>query len=109
MSKENIDSSKDGSLYITFNSYLDRLRAEEGAKPPAQRRQVPTIRELARLIRERNKVELHEATLMNLINDNRPLLNKETARMLLNEMWYLGFEPTESDFIKYVPPQKIES
>lgn len=106
MSANNGASSKGGTLYITFNSYLDRLRSEEGQKPPTNRRNVPTIRDLARLIRERNGATLHEVTLTNIINGNGPMLNKETVRMLLDEMWHLGFTPDLSDFIKYVPPQE---
>jgi len=106
MTESNKSPQKGGTLYITFNPYLDRLRSEEGQKPPQDRRNVPTIRELARSIRERHGVTLHEVTLNNIINGNGPLLNKETVRMLLDEMWHLGFKPELSDFIKYVPPQE---
>ncbi len=94
-----------GEMYITFNSYLDALKAEEGSKPPAQRRAVPTIRDLAKSIREHNDVKLHEVTLNNLINGNVKLFNMETTRLLLDEMWRRGFKPEITDFIKYVPPE----
>lgn len=104
MSEQNDLSTKEGEMYITFNSYLDHLRSEEGLKPPSQRREVPTNRDLARAIRERHDTKLHEVTLSNMINGNVKLFNMETARLLLDEMWRRGFTPEITDFIKYSPP-----
>lgn len=106
MNEQNKASDKEGEMYITFGSYLDHLRSEEGLKPPSQRREVPTNRELARALRERYDIKLHEVTLSNMINGNVKLFNMETARILLDEMWRRGFNPELSDFIKYAPPGK---
>ena len=105
MEKKTDSLNKGGTLYITFSAYLDKLRADEGAKPPTTRKAVPTIRDLARMIRERHGIKLHEVTLNGIVNDSGPMFNKETVKMLLDEMWYLGFAPQITDFTKYVPPE----
>lgn len=97
--ENNIGNERKGSLYITFSSYLDRLRSEQGQLPPHQRKPVPTIRELAKV------VDIHEITLMNMINGNIKLLNLETARKLLDVMWRYGFAPQLIDLIRYNPPE----
>lgn len=95
----NKDDERKGSLYITFNSYLDRLRAEQGQFPPQRRKSVPTIRELAL------DVGVHEVTLTNIVNGNLKLLNLEMSRKLLDAMWRRGFAPQTIDLVKYDPPE----
>lgn len=98
-----------GRIVLVFGSYLDGLRIEQSRAPLETRLSVPTIRELARLIRERHGTTLHEVTLANIINGHGPLMSMRTVTMLLDEMWYLGFKPSVTDFIKYIPPKTFLS
>lgn len=93
------NNERKGSLYITFNSYLDRLRAEQGQLPPQRRKTIPTIRELAA------DIGVHEVTLTNIVNGNLKLLNLEMSRKLLDAMWRRGFSPQTIDLVKYDPPE----
>lgn len=93
-------SKKEGALFITFGAYLDSLKAQQGQLPPADRRHVPTIRELARAI------GIHEVTLTNISNGRIKQLDLQKARMILDEMRRRGFDTEVTDFIKYVPPSE---
>lgn len=89
---------QEGNLYITFAGYLEELRAQERQKPPGQRREVPTLADLAPI------VDLHPVTFTNVANGKIKLLNLEVARRALDELWRRGFRPQLTDFLKYVPP-----
>ena len=90
----------EGSMYIVFGSYLKQLEADEGQKPLAQRRNVPTIKDLAEV------AGVHQVTLTNIVNGKIDRLTIEVARKVLDHMWRLGFQPKETDFIRYVPPEE---
>jgi hypothetical protein len=105
VSKENT-LSEEGKLFVTFSSYLDKIRSEQGQLPPDQRKPVPTIRELAHAINTKNESKIHEMTLYNIVNNNIQLLNLQTARMMMDEMHNRGFNINISDFLKYIPPHQ---
>lgn len=91
---------KGGRLHISFKSYLTGLQSQEELKPEAQRRHVPTVKELAEV------AQVHEVTLHNIVNGKVTRLNMETVQTVLDEMWRRGFEPQLSDFIRYEPPEE---
>ena len=91
-------SEEEGALFITFGAYLDSLKAQQGLLPPADRRHVPTIRELAR------SIGIHEVTLTNISNGRIKQLDLQKTRLILDEMRRRGFDMRLDDFIKYVPP-----
>lgn len=90
---------EEGELFVTFAGRLEQLRSEEKQKPAYERREVPTLKELA------IAVGIHPVTLTNIANDNTPMVNKDTVRKILDEMWRRGFHLQLIDFIKYVPPE----
>lgn len=94
-----ITNKAEGSLFITFSAYLDELKAQEKQKPPGQRRDVPTIKDLAQA------VGVHQVTLTNIASDNIDRLSLKVARAVLDEMWHRGFRPQLTDFMRYIPPE----
>lgn len=89
----------EGTMYIVFAAYLEGLKSQERQKPPNDRREVPTLAELARV------VDLHEVTFTNTANGKIKLLNLEVTRKALDELWRRGFNPQLTDFLKYIPPE----
>lgn len=89
-----------GRVHISFKSYLIGLQSAEELKQPEQRRQVPTVKDLAAV------AGVHEVTLHNIVNGKVKGLNLETMQKVLDEMWRRGFEPQLSDFIRYEPPKE---
>lgn len=86
-------------MYLVFNGYLNTLRATEELKPPNERRQIPTVKDLA------ESIGIHEVTLHNIVNGKIKLLNIQVTNSILSEMWRRGFKPQLSDFIKFDPPE----
>ena len=84
-------------MHIVLKSYLDRLENEENAKPPHQRRRVPSIRELAR------EVGVHETNLSRLANDRVTDLRLPTAAKIIATMRQYGFPMDVSDLLVFTP------
>lgn len=94
-------------MFVALSSYLDCLRQQEEIKPFAERRQVPGISDLAAAIRSRHPdSKLHNVTLYNFANGHVKLVNLETAQMIMDELWHMGFKPDISDLIRYQPPSE---
>lgn len=93
-----VENERMGQVYFVFNGYLDRLRSDEALKPPSQRSEIPTVKNLA------DAIGVHEVTLHNIVNGKVTRLNVETMAAVLDEMWKRGFTPQLSDFLRYVPP-----
>jgi len=89
-----------GRVHISFKSYLTGLQSAEELKPVEQRREVPTVKDLAQV------AGVHEVTLHNIVNGKVKQLNLETMQKVLDEMWRYGFEPRITDFIRYEPPKE---
>jgi hypothetical protein len=85
----------EGSLYITLKSYIERLEALERSKPPAQRRHVPGMEELARV------VGIHPVTLSNIANSHIRQLNLETGGKIIAALRHYGFQMSVSDLIAF--------
>lgn len=84
-------------MVIVFKSYLSRLEAMERAKPPGQRRHVPTMEELAR------RIGVHPVTLSGIANNNVKQLNLRTAGRLIETMREFGFRMDVTDLLEYRP------
>lgn len=84
-------------MYIVFRDYYDRLETTERAKPPGQRRYVPTLGEIA------DAVGIHEVTLSKLLSGRIRSLNLDTGGKIIQTMRGYGFEMSETDLINFVP------
>jgi len=84
-------------MHIVLKQYLDRIEAEERAKPPNLRRRVPTIRELA------GDVGVHEVNMSRLVNGKVNDLRLTTAAKIISTMRQYGFEMDVTDLLVYVP------
>jgi hypothetical protein len=101
------EKPKDKRMFVSFGKYLIELEEEQKDKPFAHRRQIPTIAAIVESIRARHpESKLHNVTVYNLASGNIKLLNLDTAQLLLDELWYMGFKPSVSDFITYKPPEE---
>lgn len=89
-------------MYITLKSYLDQLEALERSKPPAARRLVPSIDELA------GEIGIHRVTLSNIANGNIRQLNLETGGRIITALRRRGFKADVGDLIAYRPPEGEE-
>ncbi len=90
-------------MNVVFGEYLKALEADEKTKPLNQRRYVPSIEELAEV------VKLHPVTLRNIANGNIKKLDLGTAGMLITTMRQLGFSTSETDVIRYKPLASTET
>jgi hypothetical protein len=98
-----------GDIYIILSSYLNELKAQEERKPPEERQPVPSYRELAESIRACEPAETPEPFTLNRLAKGRvKLLNLETARMVMDEMNRRGFRMDLTDFVRYIPPEKVQ-
>ena len=88
-------------MYITLKSYLDRLEALERSRPASQRRDVPSIGELAK------ELGIHRVTLSNIANGNIRQLDLETGGRIITALRRRGFEMDVSDMIAYRPPEAL--
>lgn len=82
-------------MYISLRSYLNRLDAIEKSKPEGQRKRVPSMEELAKM------VGIHPVTLSNIANSNIRQLNLETGGRIIGAMRSFGFPMSVTDLIEY--------
>jgi hypothetical protein len=102
-----IEKPKDKRMFVSLGKYLTELEEKQKALPLAHRRQIPTIAAIVKSIRVRHpESKLHSVTVYNLAKGNIKLLNLDTAQLLLDELWYMGFKPSASDFLTYEPPEE---
>lgn len=94
-----MSNKEQGRMYVTFAAYLNQLKANELQKPPEQRKEVPTLTELAQAAGR------HEINFSNMVNGKTKALNLEVAQLALDELWRRGFEPQITDIIRYSPPK----
>lgn len=93
-------------FHFALTQYLSDLESQESKKPFAERRQVPTVAAMFAAIKQRypdNK--LHRVTAYNLASGNTKMLTYETAQLLIDELWYMGFRPGLNELFRYIPPE----
>lgn len=88
-------------IVVTLRECLTRLEAEESAKPPGQRRHVPTIPELAR------RVGVSRATLYNLAGGYVEAVNLKTLSAVLSELRRDGFDVKLTDLLTVYPAELV--
>ncbi len=87
-------------MYIALGVYLEHLETVERTKPEAARRDVPTMRELARA------AGISPVSLSRLVTGKVGSLNLHTARAILDELHRRGFEAEVNDILTYEPPER---
>jgi hypothetical protein len=97
MSPRDQKTIKGGTMHIVLKSYLDRIEAEERAKPPALRKRVPSMSELA------DETKLHYVTLSKIANNNISQLSLDTGGRIISAVRRFGFPMEASDLIAYEP------
>lgn len=82
-------------MYINLKPYLEELRAAEGLRPEGERREVPTLLELARAC------GVHVNTVSNYANNNAILFNLEVGAKMIQYFRALGHNTDVGDILKY--------
>jgi DNA-binding Xre family transcriptional regulator len=89
-----------GLMFFRLSVYLEELAAIERTKPENQRRQVPTMKELAAA------AHVNPANLSRLVTGRIGSLNFRIGVAILDEFHRRGFHATPNDIIAYIPPGK---
>jgi DNA-binding Xre family transcriptional regulator len=103
--KKGDGARRDGhmTIVLTLGDYLKKLEGIESDKPPAQRRPVPSVAELA------EAAEVHRATMYNMVNGQVKLVNLESLSAVFNELRDRGFEVDVSDLLKAFPTDSTQT
>ena len=88
---------EDVVIQLSVELLLSRLEAEELRKPPAQRREVPSIPALALA------AGVHRGTMYNLVKGNVKQVSLELLSSIFNELQRRGFTLNISDFFVIYP------
>lgn len=84
-----------GNIAITFKSYLIRLKEIERARPEEERREVPTIPDVARA------AGIHQVTASRLMHGHVSRVSLDKVAAILDVMNNRGFETKITDFFTY--------
>ncbi len=93
MADGNNTEARPVELVVTLGAYLAYIKSEELTKAESQRRDVPTIGELA------EAAGVHRVTMQHLVTGDIKRVNFETLSAVLNELRRRGFDPKESDIV----------
>ena len=86
------------TLYVTLRSYLQRLKEGERSKPKSERRDVPTLAEIAA------ELGVTETTISNVSTNNIKQMNLEMGGRIIALLRSKGFSMEVSDLLVYRPP-----
>lgn len=87
----------DVMLYVTLSECLNKLRAQEGEKEYHERRQVPSLTEIA------DSIGMHRVTITNLANNNISNVSRKTMAAVVNELRRRGFVVNAGDVFTFFP------
>lgn len=90
-----------GLIAITFNSYLNKLRSIESAKPEGERKEIPTVRQIAL------STGLSTSTANRLMNAHTTSLSLPKVALILDDMRGRGFNTQITDFLTYIPDKQL--
>ena len=88
---------KGGTMHVAFREYLTSIEKNVRAKPPGERRYVPTLGEIA------NTIGINQVTLSKLMSGKIRALNLDTGGKIIQTMRSYGFDMTERDLLVYIP------
>lgn len=81
-------------MKIVIKDYLKRLEYEELQRPAAERRRVPSLRELA------EAVPLSRMAMYRLVGGQTKFINRDVIESVAKHLRSLGFEPKTTDLIR---------
>lgn len=90
------------AVIITLKEHLAQLEAEESRRPPRDRRQVPTLSELA------EAVSISRQGMYNFASGDVRLVNRELLAAIINELRAKGFPTDVSDLLKAYPASTVK-
>lgn len=89
-------------IRITLTEYLDTLRANEGQKPPNQRKEVPNISQLV------DATGIGRTTLYNVAANKFKSVKLDVLEAVINDLRRRGFSASVSDVIRQYPASEVE-
>jgi len=98
-----IKEIEDANLYIILKSYLNRLDAEEKAKPKGEQRPVPTLSEIAQ------DIGLSRNAMSNISTNTLRQLTLKTGGKIIAAVRRRGFPMEVSDLVAYRAPKSEAS
>jgi DNA-binding Xre family transcriptional regulator len=87
---------REGIMYIRIGAYLDDLRNIQHALPADQRREVPTMTELAR------EIGISKTNFSKIARGHVNSLNLDLGRKLIRALRRRGFDTKVQDIVTYV-------
>lgn len=84
------------AIIVTLNSYLDRLAEGESSKPKEDRRPIPSISELARI------VQIDRTGLGRIANNQVGCINHKVLSLVISELRRRGFNTQLGDIMSYI-------
>lgn len=91
------------TVTVTLREHIAKLEAEEAQKPPAQRRSVPTLSELA------EAAGITRQGMYNIAGGNIKMVNLEILSAVINEFRRRGFSADVSDLLTAYPQSLVSS
>jgi hypothetical protein len=85
----------EGTMYVTLKAHLRRLDAEEQQKPPAQRRYIPKMGDIAR------RAGIHPVTLSAITNNKIKHLNLDVGGRIIAAVRSYGFPMEAADLVAF--------
>lgn len=82
-------------MFFNLKSYLSELEAAERAKPEDERRDVPTLTDLA------NAAGVHKVTMSKLVQGRIHSLNFDIGAAIIAELRRRGFDTQPGDLLGY--------
>lgn len=86
-------------MYVNLKSHLDELKAIETSKPESERKDVPSLSELAR------SIGIHQTHIARIAGNRMASLNFKIFDQIITEMRQRGFQTDVSDLLVYIPPK----
>jgi hypothetical protein len=90
-----------GVVAITFNSYLQRLKDIEKAKPKKERRYIPSVRQITL------SAGIAHTTGSRLMHGHVTAVSLSKLALIIDEMRGQGFSTEITDFLTYIPDDKL--
>lgn len=84
-------------MYVKLSGYLEGLENLERSKPEGQRRDVPSMKELA------EAAGIHPVTMSKLVTGKINSLNFGTGAAIIGELRRRGFNTDVADILAYRP------